>query len=63
MLLLQLLAAEERGNLAYLSICEYIDELLEVRKVEMTAPRLTFSIFDPLRNDAPRKQRMAKVSS
>lgn len=61
LLLLELLADERKRVFAFGAICKEFQDMLETRKIEMTTPRLTFSLFDPLRNDAPRKQRMAKV--
>lgn len=59
-MLLELLAAEDANRSAFLDVCRLIDTLLSTRKMQMSRPRLNFSVFDPLRNRAPRQMRLAK---
>lgn len=63
LLLLEVLAAEEKGREAFNDACKMIDTLLETRKVQMSEPRLMFNLFDPMRNSAARNSRIAKVCS
>lgn len=60
LLFLQELREEERCRKDYLRVCNDIEDLINVRQNELNNPQLKFSIFDPLRNEAARRIRMAK---
>lgn len=60
LMFLQELREEERCRKDYLNVCSDIEDLMRVRQNELTNPQLKFSIFDPLRNEAARRIRMAK---
>lgn len=60
LLFLQELREEERCRKDYLNVRRDIEDLIQVRQNEMSNPQLKFSIFDPLRNEAARRIRMAK---
>lgn len=57
---LEELREEERCRKDYLHVCRDIEDLIQVRQNELNNPQLKFSIFDPLRNEAARRIRMAK---
>lgn len=59
--MLRLIAAEDANRDAFDAACELIDTLLNTRKHQMSAPRLTFDLFDQLRNNAPRQLRLAQI--
>lgn len=59
-LFLRELREEERCRKDYLHVRKDIDDLIDVRQNELNNPQLKFSIFDPLRNEAARRIRMAK---
>ncbi|XP_037026600.1 coiled-coil domain-containing protein lobo-like [Bradysia coprophila] len=60
LIFLQELREEERCRKDYRRVCEDISDLIQVRQNELNNPQLKFSIFDPLRNEAARRIRMAK---
>lgn len=60
LLFLDELREEDRCRKDYVRVCNDIDELMNVRRNELNNPQLKFSIFDPLRNEAARRLRMAK---
>lgn len=60
LLFLQELREEERCRKDYMYVCKDIEDLIKVRQNELNNPQLKFSIFDPLRNEAARRIRMAK---
>lgn len=62
LLLIEVLAAEEKGREEFQAVTKLINTLLETRKTQMADPRLLFNLFDPLRNSASRNSRIAKVS-
>lgn len=51
---------EKKAKLAFKFRINDINHIFNLRKVQMKSPKLTFSIFDPLRNEAPRKIRLEK---
>lgn len=59
-LFLEELGEEERCRKDYVHVCNDIADLMSVRQNELNNPQLKFSIFDPLRNEAARRIRMAK---
>lgn len=60
LLLKQLHLDEEKSIKAYKDRLMEIEKILQLRKSQFQSPKLKFTIFDPLRNEAARQLRMEK---
>ncbi|XP_058837675.1 coiled-coil domain-containing protein lobo [Topomyia yanbarensis] len=60
LLLKKQLAAEEASSQAFNRRVVEIESLLSERRKKIDSPKLTFSLFDPLRNEEARRVRMQK---